>query len=179
MNYFKSLGSDALGMLLLAALALGAGLLVNHLRRQPLPLVYTTKQQRLELAVAHTARSPAPSALPAAKPVMIDLAEFRQLIEGGKAVILDARPRVFYRFGHVPGAISLSREEFENDYAKNKSLLARRKDDVIAVYCSGDSCEDSGMVADALLKLGFLNVKVYKGGWDEWSGAGLPQEGRQ
>lgn len=171
------IGRDLVGVWLLATGSLCVGFLINQFRDKPLPLVYASKQERIDQAVAQTA--PAAPVVPSipGKAVVIGLQEFRQLVEGRKTIILDARPEIFHRLGHVPGAVSLSREEFERDYAKNKSLLGDHQA-LIAVYCSSSSCEDSGMVADALVKLGYTNVEVFKGGWDEWSGAGLPQEGK-
>jgi rhodanese-related sulfurtransferase len=182
------IGRDLGGMWLLATASLATGFLINQFRDKPLPLIYAGKKERLDHVVADIAPAlSAPGEPPStvsvapdvstAGPVVISLPEFRQIVDGHKSIILDARPEIFHRFGHVPGAISLSREEFERDYAKNKSLLADHGR-CITVYCSSSSCEDSDMVAGALVKLGYTNVEVFKGGWDEWSGAGLPQEGK-
>jgi rhodanese-related sulfurtransferase len=74
---------------------------------------------------------------------------------------------------------AISRETFERDYAKNKSLLEDRRDQLIVVYCSNIDCEDSDMVADALVRLAYPHMQMFKGGWDEWEAAGLPQEGEK
>ena len=106
---------------------------------------------------------------------MIDLAKFHDLVES-KAIILDARPALFYRVGHVPGARALSRETFETDYARQRAFLESHHEDRLVIYCSGDTCVDSRMVAAALQKLGYPHVLVYAGGWEEWQAAALPEE---
>jgi len=174
----KHIVKDLIGFWLLASVSLAAALFMNQLRDHPLSLVYASKMQRIEQSVAKVAETTEP--IPAAdnKPHVIDLQEFREIVDGRKGVILDARPEIFHRLGHVPGALSLSREEFERDYAKQKSLLETNKNRTIAVYCSDSGCEDSQMVADALVKLGYQRVLVFKGGWGEWSSQKLPQEGK-
>jgi rhodanese-related sulfurtransferase len=32
------------------------------------------------------------------------------------------------------------------------------------------------MAANALITLGFTDVRFYRGGWDEWTRIGLPEE---
>jgi rhodanese-related sulfurtransferase len=182
----RKFGGDLIGVCILATVSVCLGLLINQFRDHRLPLIYATKQQRLEEAmvqVASAAATPVPIAInaPAAaeNPRVIGLEEFRKEVEGKKSIIFDARPEIFHRFGHVPGAISFPREDFENSYSKYKSLLESDKNQTLTVYCSSQSCEDSDMVADALVKLGYGHVLVFKGGWDEWSATGLPQEGKQ
>lgn len=82
----------------------------------------------------------------------------------------------FHRFGHIPKAISLPREDFEACYSKQRTLLEKHKKHPVVIYCSGVSCEDGEMVANALIALGFTDVRFYRGGWDEWTRIGLPEE---
>ncbi|MFN2565748.1 MAG: rhodanese-like domain-containing protein [Gemmatimonadaceae bacterium] len=46
----------------------------------------------------------------------------------------------------------------------------------IIVYCSGPTCPQSGLAAEKLARLGFTNVRAYKGGLEEWEAAGLKLE---
>jgi rhodanese-related sulfurtransferase len=89
---------------------------------------------------------------------------------------LDARPEIFYRLGHVPGALSLARDDFENAYAQLKERLEKDKNQPLIIYCSNSSCEDSHLVQSALLKLGYVNVAVFSGGWATWTQEKLPEE---
>ena len=74
----------------------------------------------------------------------------------------------------MPGALNLARDDFAQDYRNLAGVLQAAQDKPIIVYCSGGECHDSRLVANALLSLGFSNVRVFTGGWDEWSAAGLP-----
>jgi len=112
-------------------------------------------------------------------PQLIGWEEFWALAESKKGVILDARTEAIYRQGHVPGALNLSREQFAGDYAKQKSTLETDKDRAVAVYCNGLDCEDSKMVSDALVKLGYRRVLIFKGGWKEWTYQHLPEEAKR
>lgn len=169
--------ASALGVLTLAAAAVG--LLCNLARSHPLPLQYVSKEDRLALAVQRSA-PPATIRLPAAAsapvPRLIDLDEFQRFASQKAGPVLDARSEAFYRLGHVPGAFNLSREAFERDYAALQPKLAARRDQAIAVYCSGPDCPDAGLVAASLLKLGYETLLVYPEGWEQWTQAGLPQD---
>ena len=186
-RWWNVIKQDLLTIGIVATVCLGAGLVFNQFRDVPLPLIYVTKQRRLQQVVSTLAPHDSPLAAdagstpvtaPAANgvPQIIGLAEFQDFVQAKRGVVLDARPEIFHRLGHVPGALSLSRDEFESDYAKQRARLEPMQDEPVAVYCSSASCEDSQMVADALTKLGYHHVLVFKGGWDEWSRAGLPEE---
>ena len=105
----------------------------------------------------------------------VSLPDFRIAVESKNDLILDARPSVFFERGHVPGALNLSRDDFATDYRRLAPTLKISRDKRIIVYCSGGACHDSRLVANALLSLGFSDVSVYTGGWDEWSAAHLPE----
>jgi len=51
--------------------------------------------------------------------------------------------------------------------------LGLNKQTEIIVYCSGPECLLSSFAYEKLLRLGYLNVKVYAGGLDAWESAGL------
>lgn len=48
------------------------------------------------------------------------------------------------------------------------------KDTEIVVYCAGQECPQSWAAAQKLQTYGYMNIKVYKGGLEEWETAGLP-----
>src|SRR5690606_30147899 len=90
------------------------------------------------------------------------------LQQTGEGIVLDARPEVFHRIGHIPGALSLPREDFENAYASLKEVLEVDKEQIIVVYCSSMSCQDSELVRRALTALGYSRVAILTGGWAAW-----------
>lgn len=174
-TWLPLLARDCLAVAVIAALGVGCGLAVNAWRAQPLPMRYLPKAERLQQAVEpylpQTGPSPAVS-----KVIPVDLPMFREMVEQKEALILDARPEVFYQLGHVPGAISLPREDFEARYGVLRAELERNKARRIVVYCSDLDCEDSEMVAEGLLKLSYPSVFLFNGGWSAWTEAHLPEE---
>jgi rhodanese-related sulfurtransferase len=178
------LGEDLLRLGILITAAICLGLVINQFRDKPLPWIYQSKQQRLDHAVTGlTAKEMAPEAEKAiaapareAIPESLTLEQFQACVAGRKVLILDARPELFHRIGHVPGSIALPRDEFETYYKKHQAELERDKAQPLVIYCSGGSCEDSGLVSETLRKLGYTNVGIFRGGWDEWTHAGLPEE---
>ena len=162
---------DLGGVLLLALAAIASGLLLNRYSSQPLPLVYHTPEQRFDAELTTLVAVPPFKIAPAAT---VGLDEFRSAVESKNALILDARPSVFFAQGHVPGALNLARDNFAHDYRRLSPVLNAIGDKPIIVYCSGGDCHDSRLVANALLSLGLGNVKVFTGGWEAWSAASLP-----
>ena len=177
-SFLRLLAWDAGAAGLLALTGLATGITINLARSQPFPWRYETKENRLDQAL-HLAAPPHEinnGATASAKTRAIDLEEFQRFATENRGIVLDARSGLFFRAGHVPGALNLSREGFEKDYAALRPSLDARKSQPIAVYCSGPDCQDSELVAKGLVKLGFADVLVYPDGWEQWTAAGLPQE---
>jgi 3-mercaptopyruvate sulfurtransferase SseA len=165
-----------LGLMVLGCLSLGLGL--NLMRERPLPLYYQSKGERLEESVIPfmTEGRPLSGEGEMRSQGHLSLEEFRVFVEEKKGLILDARPELFYRLGHVPGALSLPREDFAKAYAQLKHRLEADKSQALVLYCADLSCEDSHLLRAALLKLGYREVRLFSGGWAEWTQARLPQE---
>lgn len=163
-----------IGGLLAASVAIAFG--VNVLRKSPVPLLYQTKEMRLHEEVAEMAQSTDKTS-PATKQDVVrvlTLKEFEAL--RSQALVLDARPTVFYRLGHVPGSLSLPRDDFAKAYELLKSRLDAGRGGLWVVYCASVTCEDAELVRTALRDLGYDRVAVFSGGWTEWRDAGLPGE---
>lgn len=109
----------------------------------------------------------------------IGLEEFRAAIGAGEALVLDARPEIFHRLGHIPGALSLPRDAFEVSFARLLPQLEKQiagRPPLLLLYCQSASCEDALLVANALARNGFSRLAIFQGGWDEWERSGLPVE---
>lgn len=158
-------------VVLIAVGSLGLGLAMNRFSSHPLPMVYQSPEQRFDAELTSVINSPPLQVGPGQT---IELAEFRAAVAGKSALILDARSSVFFQQGHVPGALNLSRDNFAMDYRRLSPVLKGMTDKPVIVYCSGGYCHDSRMVGGALMTLGFENIRVFTGGWDEWSAANLP-----
>lgn len=119
-------------------------------------------------------QNPVAWSVPAGKAVKsLSLEEALAASREGQVVFLDARDPFFYAEGHLPRARNVPRSQLAHS-AKQVSSLSRQSP--VIVYCSDEACDDSGIVGRYLVSLGFQDVAVYKGGWEEWSAAGLPAE---
>ena len=167
-SYLRLIGRDARAAAIVVAVSVGLGLLINALRPQPLTLVPEPPEVMLARSVGEVV------VLESAEPPLVEIERAMEVLDKGAAIFVDAREPAFYELGHVPGAVSLPRAGFKEAYP----AFAKRagKDQPLMVYCSESSCVDSLMVAKALMRLGYAQVEVFHGGWDEWEAAGQPQE---
>jgi rhodanese-related sulfurtransferase len=172
---------DLMFICLMTTSALCAGLIINKFRATPLPLVYKDKDARLQDSIQRIAAKEVSSApVPAVQlPEKLSLEEFSEYVKNNRGLVIDARPEIFHRLGHIPGALSLPRDDFENGYAMLKTKLETDHAQPIAIYCSSASCEDSHLVKKSLASLGFTNLALFEGGWDAWTDAKEPEERAQ
>ena len=70
----------------------------------------------------------------------------------------------------IPGALRLAPQEVR----ENPSLLPKEKD--LVVYCTCPSDETSRSVLHRALAMGFLRIKILKGGLQSWRAKGFPVE---
>jgi rhodanese-related sulfurtransferase len=98
----------------------------------------------------------------------IELAELARGIETRTLTLVEALARPHYDRGHLPGALLLPLEGFEQNAAR---VLPDKGADVV-VYCAGPTCSNSDVAARALRELGYARVRVFKGGKLEWTEAG-------
>ncbi len=86
---------------------------------------------------------------------------------GENTIWVDARPDEEFARDHVPGAISLNEDRW-NDLV-GPFLATWSPDKKVVVYCSSQSCNASREVARRLRDEAQLkNVFVLEGGWEEW-----------
>jgi len=105
-------------------------------------------------------------------PQAISMSQAMAYFQAHSTIFLDARLEPDFKAGHISRALNLPFEEFEQYYPKLEPLLS--KDKVIITYCDGTECEASLFLARLLKTKGFRNLKIFFGGWTEWSKAGLP-----
>jgi rhodanese-related sulfurtransferase len=164
---------DAVGIWILLTGCLIGGIIINEICAKPLPLIYSSPEARLDQSVENLGQM---TASPISSEGDVNLDEMQKIISSRAALILDARPEIFYRLGHIPLALSLPRDDFENRYHIIEPLLQARRDQVLVVYCSGNDCQDSQMVGDALERLGYSHIRLFRGGWSDWENGNLPEE---
>lgn len=104
---------------------------------------------------------------PIAASEMVTVAQARGW--GDNAIWVDARPAEEFEQKHVPGALSLN-EDHWNDLLP-PVLTAWSPQKRMVVYCSSESCGASREVARRLREeAGLKNVFVLEGGWEAWLG---------
>jgi rhodanese-related sulfurtransferase len=90
-----------------------------------------------------------------------------------KGVFVDSRSAEEFGAGHIPGALLLPKEGFDDAISSWKALIPF--DTLLIPYC-GEGCDSSWDVAELLKEEGYSRIKVFYGGWDKWKGAGYPVE---
>ena len=86
---------------------------------------------------------------------------------GDNALWLDARPDADFAAGHVPGALQLNEDRW--DELLPAMLTQWSPERKLVIYCSQQSCNASHEVAERLRKEdGLKEVYVLQGGWEEW-----------
>ena len=86
---------------------------------------------------------------------------------GGNVIWVDSRPDDEFARDHVPGAISLNEDRWNE--LMPQFLAAWSPGKKVVVYCSSLSCNVSREVAKRLRKEAQLpDVFVLEGGWEEW-----------
>lgn len=86
------------------------------------------------------------------------------------AGFVDARGRVAFAYGHVPGAFHLPPEEVD------RALEPLRAFDLLIVYDDDARCALAQGVADRLVAAGFKDVRLLEGSWTAWEAARGPAQ---
>ena len=105
---------------------------------------------------------------PVAASEMVTLAHVRNSAD---AIWIDARPQEEFEREHVPGALLLNEDRWNELLPQVLALWAPEKR--VVVYCSSESCGSSREIAHRLRKeAGLTNVFVLQGGWEAWKKEG-------
>ena len=104
----------------------------------------------------------------------VDIGRLFTLIQEKRILLVDCRPPIFYRMGHIDDAINLPLKKYVKSIGMIRAhfdhALTERK--VIVLYCQNIDCPDGYMFAKKIAEQGY-SVSVYKGGWQEWKASGL------
>lgn len=101
----------------------------------------------------------------------IGILEAEGLFVDGNAVFLDSRAEEKYLEGHILGAVNIP---FEGGERIVEEQLPFPSETTLIVYCDGNECQSSVLLAKVLAEFGFEDIRVFFGGWAEWVAAGLP-----
>ena len=103
------------------------------------------------------------SSIPPSESVTVDQAQ----TWGENAIWVDARPDDEFARDHVPGALSLNEDRWNELLPQFLAVWSPQKKTI--VYCSSVGCNASREVARRLRKEAQLpDVYVLKGGWESW-----------
>ena len=94
----------------------------------------------------------------------------------GTAIFADARSVQAFEAGHIPGALHLAPEAFDDWSLRVFSEIA--VDEIIITYCDGAQCSLSQELAEKFTWLGYENVTVLKDGWGQWLSNNMPVSSR-
>jgi len=103
-----------------------------------------------------------------------EVQEAQSIVEAGTWFVFDARSPDYFEAGHLPAAMSLPRDTFDEVFLEVGGMLVPEQS--IMVYCSGAACDESLDVCTYLEAQGFTNLVLFTGGYDTWTEAGLPTE---
>lgn len=95
--------------------------------------------------------------------------ELLTLMKKGDVVVLDVRPTLEYKQGHIKGAISVPLEKLENYFAKIP------KSKTIVAYCRGPYCIMSFDAVKLIRAKGYRGARLDEG-LPEWRLRGFPVE---
>ena len=133
------------------------------LLRQALALVALAFLPGIGEAIYYRDKVSWQSPIPASE--MVTLTQARAW--GENTIWVDARPDEEFRRDHVPGAISLNEDRWNELLPQFLEKWSPEKK--VVVYCSSQSCNASREVARRLREEPQLkNVFVLEGGWEEW-----------
>lgn len=99
----------------------------------------------------------------------ISTQELVMLMNKEDGIALDIRKEKDFKAGHILAAINLPSEKISKDGVVS---LEKYKDKPIIVVCYAGM--SAVQIANNLLKGGFTQVSVLKGGMNSWTGASLP-----
>jgi len=147
----------------LVAAAAVAAALFNALRGTPLP--WRADWSRHVETLARQQRVP-----------VVHLPEFRAAAAAPGVTVLDARTPAEFAAAHVPGALPLPVDSAEDAFAALYRGLGEDLSAPLVAYCRDISCDDALVLALALRERGWSDVRLYPGGFAEWTAYGGPVE---
>lgn len=170
-SFMKSFFSEILGGIGIMFVATLLGVTVNAMRSGGVPLI----QQGAPVSTVGHGAAPDTSATAVAAQGAVSLAEMKRIFDAGTAYIIDARDPYEYDEGHIPGAINVPYDRLPEYLDMLTSEVPM--DAEVVVYCRGPDCDFSDTLATEMKILGYQNVRVFTGGWEQWTAAGYPVEG--
>lgn len=155
-------------------------------RNQPVPVVKQSLQNlepvnvqkqatpvTKEPELSRTTKS-VPKPVPKGVLTSIDMGRVFAMNQTGDIQLIDVRPSLFYRLGHIDDAENMALIKYDKIIDLKRPLLdsAVKSGKVIVLYCQNVDCPDAHKMGLKLAELGY-SASIYHGGWEEWKEAGL------
>lgn len=96
---------------------------------------------------------------------VLDASRAQALLDAG-AICLDVREPAEFAVGHLPNAVHVPRGVLEFMVDNHPAL--QQRDATMLVYCKNGG--RSTLACDTLQKMGFTQVNMLTGGFDNWAG---------
>lgn len=107
---------------------------------------------------------------------------FTQRRQGADGLLfIDSRSPGDFAAGHIPGALNVPLERVQRSGKKEaapdwSAMLGFPGGQTLVIYCEGGDCQASISLAKIIHDRGYQDIRIFAGGWVEWSAAGLPEE---
>lgn len=89
-------------------------------------------------------------------------------------ILIDARRTRDYARGHIRRAINIPVDANDTELAAAVTGISRQSP--VIVYCQSVRCRFAEQVAVRLAEIGFCDISLFPGGWEEWSSHGAAIE---
>ena len=96
-----------------------------------------------------------------------------QLFQLKTVLFIDSRDQWDFNESHIKGAINIPEYKFDPD---NPLVSSLNRSKIYVIYCEGDDCDVSKRLAEQLSQIGFSQLLIYLGGFDDWLKNNYPSE---
>lgn len=105
---------------------------------------------------------------------VISLEKAYKIYLEGRALFVDTRTEEEYTQGHIKNAVNIPAHSSMDEIVM--FVESNSKDRLVITYCDGLECSDSKRMAAIFMQIGFENVLIFFGGWNEWQKNNYPIE---
>lgn len=103
---------------------------------------------------------------------VVSLEELAGKLNTPGVVVVDARASEEFAAGHIPGTRNLP--YFAGPEVFTSFMQEVPLDLEVVTYCEGAECSTADTLALQLRQLGYGKVRVFAGGWEEWTRHHMP-----
>ena len=119
-------------------------------------------------------RKTAPETITAAGTTLptISLEDALEALHSEKAIFVDARNPENYNEAHIPGAINVPPDQFDENAESFMNTIPPDRE--VILYCDGPGCHLAETLGQLMLEVGYENIALFFEGWEGWQEKGLP-----